>query len=252
MAAAHQPHPFGGVQPRGVMDDVADPRATRVDQHLGVDHLAPAIRAMLYRDRPAIGAAVGRDDFGPGHDTRAAQFGVAGVQHHKAGVFDPAIGVFKSLLEPILQRRPFGRTAQRKAACGGQDFSPAEIVIEEQAQPDQPRRAAAPHPRHEQPQQLRGRRVALEPHVAVIGQHETHRPRDMRHRLQQHLALGQRMAHEADLEILKVTQPAVEQLGRSRRGRRGQIVHLGQGHAQPPACRVARDPGAVNATTEDE
>ena len=252
MAAAHQPHPFGGVQPHGVVNDLAHPWAARVDQHFRADHFLRAVLAVLNRHGPDTTLARGREHFGLCQDAGTAQFCVAGVQHHKARVFNPAIGIFERFFEPILQRRTFGRAAQRQAAGGGQNFAPAEIVIEKQAQADQPRRTTAAHPRHEQPQHFGGRRIPLEPHVAVIGQHEAHRPRDMRHGFQQHFAFGQRVTHEANLEILKVAQTAVEQFGRGRRGRGGQIIHLGQGHAKTPPCGIARNTSPVNTTTDDE
>ena len=92
----------------------------------------------------------------------------------------------------------------------------------------------------------------LEPHVLVIGQHKAHRPADMRHRAQQDLALDQRLAYQTDLEIFKVTQPAVKQLGRGRGCRRGKVVHLGQPHRKAAPRSVPRDAAAIDAAADDK
>src|SRR3546814_18942996 len=49
-----------------------------------------------------------------------------------------------------------------------------------------------------------------------VRQDETQRPDDMRRDAPQHLALLQRLAHQAEFIMLEVTQPAMDQLGRGR------------------------------------
>src|SRR5262249_16241954 len=51
--------------------------------------------------------------------------------------------------------------------------------------------------------------------------------------------------------MLEIAQPAVDELGRGRRGAGSEIVLLDQKHAQPPAGGVAGDPGAVDAAADD-
>ena len=70
--------------------------------------------------------------------------------------------------------------------------------------------------------------------------------------LQQHLALGQRLAHQRELVVLEVAQAAVDQLGRRRRGVRREVVLLAQHHAAAAAGEVARDAGAVDAAADDQ
>ena len=82
-------------------------------------------------------------------------------------------------------------------------------------------------------------------------QHEAHRPDEVRRHPQQHLALGQRLAHQPERAVLEIAQAAVDELGRGRRGARAEVVLLQQQHAQAPAGGVARDAGAVDAAADD-
>ena len=70
--------------------------------------------------------------------------------------------------------------------------------------------------------------------------------------LQQLGALGERLAHESELEVLEIAQAAMDQLGRGRRRSAGIIPLLGEHHLQPAACGVAGNGGAVNAAADDE
>ena len=233
-----------------VVDHVVDPRTAGVDQASGGD--CSCSFGALQCNMPQFIFAVGAKHFGPGHNLCAPYFGITGVQHNKARIFDPTVGVFIGLLELAFDRLALNRPRQMQRACSRQDLPPAEVVVHEQAQPDQPSRAAPLHPRHHRGQQLRGRRVTLEAHRRVIGQHEAHRPADMRHGAQQHLAFDQRLAHQPELEILEVAQPAVEQLGGGRRGCRGEIAHLGQADREPAPRRIARDAASVDAAADHE
>ncbi len=62
----------------------------------------------------------------------------------------------------------------------------------------------------------------------------------------------QRLAHEAELIMFEVAQPAVDQLGRFRRGAFGKVVCFEQQHARPAPGGIARDAGAVNAAADDD
>ena len=83
-------------------------------------------------------------------------------------------------------------------------------------------------------------------------QHEGERPDDVRRDVEQHLALGQRLAHEAERAVFEVTQPAVDELARRRRGSAGEIIFLDEQDLEPPPRRIARDPRAVDAAADDE
>ena len=72
----------------------------------------------------------------------------------------------------------------------GSSSRPREVIVEEQAGADHPGRPQMRHVRH----------------------HEAQRPHDVRRGAQQHLALLQRLAHQGELAVLQIAQPAVDQL----------------------------------------
>src|SRR2546427_692055 len=64
-------------------------------------------------------------------------------------------------------------------------------------------------------------------------------------------AAGRRGA-EGDSEILEVAKPAVDKLGRRRRGPRCEIVLLDEQHLQAAPGGIARDSRAVDAAADDQ
>jgi hypothetical protein len=73
----------------------------------------------------------------------------------------------------------------------------------------------------------------------------------MRRHAQQHLALGERLAHQTQCAVLQITQSAMDELAGSR-GRAGtEVVHLDQQHAQATARRIAREAHPVDAAADD-
>ena len=68
---------------------------------------------------------------------------------------------------------------------------------------------------------------------------------------QQHLALGQRLAHQAELVVLEIAQAAMDQLGRGRGRAAGKIALLAQEHRQAAAGGIAGDAAAVDAAADD-
>jgi len=162
--------------------------------------------------------------------TCAPRARVDGVEHDQPGVVDPAVPVREAALQARLQRRAGRVAAQVQRLRARQQRAPGQVVVEQQAGADQPRRA----------------------HRGLVRQHEAQRPGDVRRRAQQHLALGQRLAHQRELVMLEVAQAAVQQLGRRRRGVRGEVVALDQHHAPAAPGEVARDAAAVDAAADDE
>src|SRR5581483_7758524 len=109
------------------------------------------------------------------------------------------------------------------------DLAPAEMVIEKEAEPYQ-----------------QGGTQAV-----VVGQHESQRPDDVRRHAEQHLTLLQRLAHEPEVVLLEIAQPAVDKLGRRRRSSARQVALLGKKHRQSTASRVACDAASVDAAADD-
>ena len=173
--------------------------------------------------------ALGAGDARAGADRGAALGGVERVEHDQPGIVHPAVGIFEAGAEFPHQRLAGDVVGEIERARRRQDFARAEPVVEEQPEPQHERRA---RPRHRR-------------------QHEAHRPDDVRRHPQQHLALGQRLAHQPERAVLEIAQAAVDELGRGRRGARAEVVLLQQQHAQAAAGGVARDAGAVDAAADD-
>jgi hypothetical protein len=86
----------------------------------------------------------------------------------------------------------------------------------------------------------------------LMRQHEAQRPDDMRRTFQQHLALAQRLAHQAELVIFQIAQATMDQLGAGGRGGAGEIVLLDHQDLEPAAGGVARNADAVDAAANDQ
>src|SRR5205823_4961902 len=93
---------------------------------------------------------------------------------------------------------------------------------------------------------------ALAPRALVDGNAELERRDEVRREAQQPLALLERLAHEPDLEVLEVAEPAVnEPRGRAARAT-GEIVALDEEHREPRERGLARDRGAVDAPADHD
>ena len=69
---------------------------------------------------------------------------------------------------------------------------------------------------------------------------------------QRDLALGQGLAHEAELLLLEVANPAVHELRRARRRPDGEVAPLDQGGAQAPGGGVERAARAGDPAADDD
>jgi hypothetical protein len=162
------------------------------------------------------------------HHRRAAFARVERCQHHQPGVVDPAVGILEAAREVCLEHLAGSVAPQVDPARGGQKFAPRQPVVQEQAGPDQQRRALAGVVRHD----------------------EAQRPHDVRRAAQQQFAFDQCLAHQAELAMLEIAQAAVNQLARGGRRVRGEVVFFAQHHAQAAAGGVARDAGAVDPAAD--
>src|SRR3546814_8998476 len=68
---------------------------------------------------------------------------------------------------------------------------------------------------------------------------------------QQHLALDQRLAHQAELVILEIAQTAMNELGGGGGGGAAEILLLAKMDRQPAPGRVPCDPATIDAPADD-
>src|ERR1700758_3591892 len=85
----------------------------------------------------------------------------------------------------------------------------------------------------------------------MVRQHEPKWSDDMRRDLPEDFALNQRLAHQAELVIFEIAQPAMHEFGRPGRRPARQIIHFTEENGVTPARRIARDAAAINAASND-
>ena len=90
------------------------------------------------------------------------------------------------------------------------------------------------------------------PQRILVRQHEGQRADDVGGVAQQHLALDERLAHQAELVIFEVAQAAMDELGAGRGGGAGEVGLLDQQHLEAAAGGVAGDAGTVDAAADDQ
>ena len=145
--------------------NIIDPRAGRVDDSLELASLR-TIR-VFENSFPMIGVTRERCAPGPRQDFSAARLCINGVQDNKARILNPAIRILERQLELVLQSLQFRRRFAAKRGRCGQDLSTAQMIVDEQAQSDQPSWAQ----------------------LLVVRQDEPHRPDDVRCGSEQDLSL---------------------------------------------------------------
>src|SRR5262249_18451224 len=121
-----------------------------------------------------------------------AAFGrVAGIEDDEAGVIDPAIGIFKTAREDAWRQRPAWSIGGKiEAARGWQSPPTTQMIVEEQP--------GAQHPSG--------------PQARLMRQDKAQGPHDVRRNRPYHLALGEGLSYQPEIELLKVAQAAVDQL----------------------------------------
>src|SRR5437879_4605627 len=85
----------------------------------------------------------------------------------------------------------------------------------------------------------------------MVRQYEAKRPDDVGRDLPEDFALDQRLANQPKLVIFQITQAAMHELGRPRRGPARQVIHFTKKNRVAPACRIARDAAAIDTATYD-
>ncbi len=149
--------------------------------------------------------------------------GVAGVVHHGVPVLDRA----GQVVAPQ-RRRDLERRAPGQVAVALQPLVAAERVVQH-------------HPRaHVGPLPVLGQRVE-----------DRQRPHEVRaERVQEQRPLAQRLAHQAELALLQVAQPAVDELARPAGGAGREVTRLDERGRQPARGRVERRAGAGRACAD--
>jgi hypothetical protein len=128
------------------------------------------------------------------------------------------------------QRLAVLRSRELEAAGGRKSASPADMVVEEESEPDLPSR---PESRH-------------------MGQDKLHRSHQVRRNRQQAFPLREGFADESELIPLEVTQSAVDQFRAGRRGRGTQIRLFDERNVEAAAGGITGNAGAVDTTADDE
>ena len=112
-----------------------------------------------------------------------------------------------------------GRILRKTEAAGRrQELAAADMIVEEEAEPQQPARAQ----------------------TAMMRQDEAHRADDVRRDLREYLALGQRLVDEPELVMLEIAQAAVNELGGSGGRRAGKSPCSQRNTENPGRPRPAR------------
>jgi hypothetical protein len=228
VAALDQPDPVAAVQRQLVAEEGRDPGPRGVDERPR-PHLAPAL-GTLQHGEPAVALAPGAGAAGAGADLRSPLGRVHRVEHHEPRVVDPRVTVGEAAPEVRLERRPLRGRAEVDGGRARQQLAPAQVVVEQEPQPDQPRR----------------------PLLGRVGQDERERADDVRGRAQQHLALDQRLPDQPELVVLEVAQAAVDELGGPGGGVAREVVLLAEADGEAPSRRVAGDAHAVDPAADDE
>src|SRR5438270_4289885 len=72
-----------------------------------------------------------------------------------------------------------------------------------------------------------------------------------RQRLERQLSLIERFAHQPELQLFEIAQPAVEHLRTATRGAGSEVASLDERHLQPACRRVQRGTGADDPAADD-
>ncbi len=211
------------------MQHLGDPRAAGIDEDARGD-LVRASVAMPETRPPTALDATRRHQLRAGEDRRATPRRIARVEHDEPRVVDPAIGIDEGGVQPRAQRHAIGMAGAIHRLRARQLAPPADVVVEEEPGADHP---ARPEPR-------------------IMRQHEAQRAHDVPRIGEQHLALAQRLAHQAELAVFEIAQAAMDELARGRGGGAGEIALLAQNDAEPAPRGVARDPGTVDAAADHQ
>ena len=172
--------------------DIIDPGSGRVDQRARLDGFTTACQLVLKINAPMIAVSARSDDFCPDSDICAARFRIHGVENDEARVINPAIGVLKGAREFTFERGTRRRSREIYLMRCRQYFAPTQMVIEKEANPDQPSR----------------------PECCVVREHKTQWPDYVRRHRKENFALLQRFAHHSEFIVFEIAQSSVHEFCR--------------------------------------
>ncbi len=214
--------------------EVVGPDAGRVDHLLRADlDLAPRRDVAHAHAGDALALAQEADDRRVGGDRGAVEGGGAGDRQRVAGVVDLRVVVLDAAdqrvgLEP---RRDPQRLALGQVSVSRHAGVAGHLVVEH-------------HP---------GADVGPLPDAVLERVEERDRLDEVgRDPRQQQSALAERLAHEAEVELLEVAQAAVDQLAGAAGGARGEVARLDQRHRQAAGGGVERSRGADDAAADHD
>jgi len=118
VASSNQPDSILGCLVQTPGQYLTDPRATAVYDGLCLSRSAFTCLLIPQLDLPKFADTRGRFNPSSGPNCGTPSFRIAGVQDHETRVFDPAIGVLKSLDEIALQGLPCDMSGQIQRLCG--------------------------------------------------------------------------------------------------------------------------------------
>ena len=188
VAALHQPQRRRIVQAHHPAGDILGPWPGSIDQAAGAQRAA-----IPQCELPQAIHPLGTGHRGARQHQRAARPRILQIFHHQPGIIHPAIPIAEGAAIIAGQRAAGPFAAQINAFRTRHHLAAGKIVIEQGAQPQQPFR----------------------PHARRVRQHKGLRPGDVRRDVEQHLAFGQRLAHQPEGIIFQIPEAAVDQLGRS-------------------------------------
>ena len=215
----------GGIRARMTRQDLGDPGSGGVDDGSGFD-------GGVVVEGGDPGAVFGFEGgaAGAGADRGAMFVGVEGVEDDEAGVVDPGVGVFEGSADAGLEGCAFEASPEVDAAGAGEGSAAADVVVDEEADADEPGGAAA----------------------RALGEDEAHGPGDVGGDAQEDGALFEGFADEAELAVFEVSEAAVDELAGGGGGTAGKVVLFDEDGVEASAGGVAGDAGTVDAATDDE
>ena len=135
VAALDQPHMRGTGLPGDAVQHPLDPGTGGIDENTSLDDSFGAGGEVLQLRDPLAPLAPGFDATGPQQDFRPAHPCIHRVQHDKARILHPAIGVGETTREFRLERRPLDPVGSKIQTLGaGQAAFAADMIVKEQPQ----------------------------------------------------------------------------------------------------------------------